>query len=343
MICRNCSAVIPDDSEKCPSCGRNPAKRGRSRKTAFIVFLLSLVIFSSCVSIAVRINRAPADPTSAFSTAPTSESSALFALKTTLTQSETTVCVTETKPAESSASKETKSFKDFEVETFAVSGTTDSGKTERALIKADKEDFRKNGEEYIETICRSIISKNSYAWLTVDFGDSTGIVFLSDNTGGADYGKIDENGLISELYGSFIISRQADYSYYPVLPSTTAETTQTTGSEQTKKETQTTETTANAPSTAASSTVAETKTTKESETVTETKPTESKTSEPKTTEKATPKATPSDSVSDSTVYITNTGSKFHRDGCASLKKSKIKIDREKAIGEGYEPCKRCNP
>ena len=343
MICRNCSAVIPDDSEKCPSCGRDPEKRGRSRKTAFIIFLLSLIIFSSCVAIAVRINRAPAEPTSASSTSVTSESSALFALKTTLTQSETTVCVTETKPTESTAPKETKSFKDFEVETFTVSSAADGEKTERALIKADKEDFQKNGKDYIETICRSIISKNSYIWLTVDFGDSTGIVFLSDNTGGADYGKIDENGLISELYGSFIISRQADYSYYPVLPPTTAEPTQTTGCEQTESQKQTTETTISAPGSSASSTTAEAKTTNEPETVTEAKPTENKSSEPKTTEKTEPKAAPSDSVSDSVVYITNTGSKYHRDGCASLKKSKIKTDRDKAISEGYEPCKRCNP
>ncbi|MGN1443199.1 MAG: hypothetical protein ACI4XE_05040 [Acutalibacteraceae bacterium] len=345
MICRNCSAVIPDDSEQCPSCGRDPAKRGRSRKTTVIILLLSLVIFSSCVSIAVKINRTPAEPTSASSASAASESTAFFVLKTTITQTDTTVPTTaSTKVTESTAEKETKSFKNFEVETFAVNGTADIGKTERARIKADKADFQKNGEDYIETICRSIISKNSYAWLTVDFGDSTGIVFLADNTGGADYGKIDENGLIRELYGSFIISRQADYSYYPVLLSTTAEPTQTTGSEQTESQKQTTETTENAPSTAASSTAAETKTTKEPKTVTETKPTESKTSEPKTTtEMAAAKAAPSDSVSDSTVYITATGSKFHRDGCASLNKSKIKIDRDKAISEGYEPCKRCKP
>lgn len=44
-----------------------------------------------------------------------------------------------------------------------------------------------------------------------------------------------------------------------------------------------------------------------------------------------------------TVYITNTGKKYHRAGCSSLKKSKIAVSKEKAIAEGYTPCSKCNP
>ncbi len=43
------------------------------------------------------------------------------------------------------------------------------------------------------------------------------------------------------------------------------------------------------------------------------------------------------------VYITNTGKKYHRGNCPSLKKSKIPISLEKAKKDGYEPCKRCHP
>lgn len=43
-----------------------------------------------------------------------------------------------------------------------------------------------------------------------------------------------------------------------------------------------------------------------------------------------------------TVYITNTGSKYHRDGCRYLK-SRIPMQRAKAIGAGYEACKVCRP
>jgi methylphosphotriester-DNA--protein-cysteine methyltransferase len=43
------------------------------------------------------------------------------------------------------------------------------------------------------------------------------------------------------------------------------------------------------------------------------------------------------------VYITKTGAKYHRDGCSSLKKSKISITLQEAVKLGYEPCKICNP
>lgn len=43
------------------------------------------------------------------------------------------------------------------------------------------------------------------------------------------------------------------------------------------------------------------------------------------------------------VYITKTGAKYHRDGCSSLKKSKIAIILQEAVNRGYEPCKICNP
>lgn len=43
------------------------------------------------------------------------------------------------------------------------------------------------------------------------------------------------------------------------------------------------------------------------------------------------------------VYITHTGSKYHRSSCSYLDKSKIAIDKDDAINEGYEPCSKCNP
>lgn len=46
---------------------------------------------------------------------------------------------------------------------------------------------------------------------------------------------------------------------------------------------------------------------------------------------------------DTIVYVTRTGTKYHRDGCGSLSKSKIEITLKEAVEEGYTPCKRCNP
>jgi methylphosphotriester-DNA--protein-cysteine methyltransferase len=46
---------------------------------------------------------------------------------------------------------------------------------------------------------------------------------------------------------------------------------------------------------------------------------------------------------ETTVYITNTGEKYHTERCASVRKSKIAITLEQAVSRGYEPCKRCKP
>lgn len=62
-----------------------------------------------------------------------------------------------------------------------------------------------------------------------------------------------------------------------------------------------------------------------------------------------PKPTPTpSSVTESqpnseTVYITNTGKKYHKIGCKSLIKSKISINKNEATNKGYSPCKMCNP
>lgn len=42
-----------------------------------------------------------------------------------------------------------------------------------------------------------------------------------------------------------------------------------------------------------------------------------------------------------TVYITNTGSKYHRAGCRYLKDSQIAININDAIAQGYTACKNC--
>ena len=93
----------------------------------------------------------------------------------------------------------------------------------------------------------------------------------------------------------------------------------------------------------------------ETETATETQVQEVVT--PQVTEKpkatATPRATekpqatkqPQAAVTSasSNLYITKSGSKYHREGCSSLSKSQIPISYEDAVAKGYEPCVRCNP
>ncbi len=43
------------------------------------------------------------------------------------------------------------------------------------------------------------------------------------------------------------------------------------------------------------------------------------------------------------VYVTNSGKKYHKQGCSYLKSSKIQIELEEAVNGGYEPCSICKP
>lgn len=44
-----------------------------------------------------------------------------------------------------------------------------------------------------------------------------------------------------------------------------------------------------------------------------------------------------------TVYITDTGSKYHRSGCQYLRSSRHAISKSNAISNGYGACSRCHP
>lgn len=53
---------------------------------------------------------------------------------------------------------------------------------------------------------------------------------------------------------------------------------------------------------------------------------------------------PARAAEDSTrVYVTKTGECYHRGFCWHLRKSKIEIDLDEAVEEGYRPCKNCRP
>ena len=41
------------------------------------------------------------------------------------------------------------------------------------------------------------------------------------------------------------------------------------------------------------------------------------------------------------VYVTNTGSKYHKDSCSYLKKSKIQMSLSEAQSQGYTACSKC--
>lgn len=62
-----------------------------------------------------------------------------------------------------------------------------------------------------------------------------------------------------------------------------------------------------------------------------------------TTNKSTKTTTQSNTDTSATVYITDTGSKYHRGSCSYLRSSKHSISKNSAISQGYTACSRCNP
>ncbi len=66
-----------------------------------------------------------------------------------------------------------------------------------------------------------------------------------------------------------------------------------------------------------------------------------------TTKATTPRASTTlaaqEPESGQTVYITDTGEKYHRSGCRYLKKSAHAIAKDRAVAQGYTPCKVCKP
>jgi len=56
-----------------------------------------------------------------------------------------------------------------------------------------------------------------------------------------------------------------------------------------------------------------------------------------------PKEQPKEEAQETTVYITKSGSKYHRAGCRYLSKSMIPISLKDAKERGYTPCKVCKP
>jgi len=56
-----------------------------------------------------------------------------------------------------------------------------------------------------------------------------------------------------------------------------------------------------------------------------------------------PTSRPSEQSRDVIVYVTQTGKKYHRKGCAHLRKSSIPMRLSEAKRRGYTPCSHCKP
>ena len=67
-------------------------------------------------------------------------------------------------------------------------------------------------EEYAE-FCKTVVDGSGYNWVTISFGDGTGIQFQSSISYVATYGTIDSDGCIEEAIGMIMVQDDGTYSY----------------------------------------------------------------------------------------------------------------------------------
>lgn len=63
----------------------------------------------------------------------------------------------------------------------------------------------------------------------------------------------------------------------------------------------------------------------------------------KTTKSAEKAIEPQKYAEKDIVFITKSGTKYHKEGCSYISSSKIPMLKEQAINEGIEPCSKCYP
>lgn len=145
-------------------------------------------------------------------------------------------------------------------------------------------------------------------YFTIRLENGCGLVFSSGDNRIANYGTLDENDYISSVYGYVIRREDESFLFVP------------SNSQDADSEAQ--------PSAEGQASVEPEITHSHLET---------------TQAPAAHIASSAQADQSNTVYVTNSGTKYHRAGCGYLRSSKIAMSRAEAKEKGYTACSRCNP
>lgn len=379
LICRNCSAEIDDRNEKCPHCHKDPKKRGSRSKGGLVAIILIALAVIAAVFIGLNFDEVkekvfsvlPQSVVAALSkesvTESTKEISEPSSKESQSSQKETEKKTTENKTTEKETSKKVSETKKEKEETTQKPSSEKSSKEEnktfdllkaeikeipvlssekkeiskRGLITAEKEKLKALGSEKFGEFCLQKISRSPYSWVTIKFSDSTGIVFTGNCATFAVYCKLDKNDCIGEVLGTIILSSDGKYVFTSKKSSASAEPV-TTSPEKETTESKTAEKKTTEKKTTKAKTTSKQKEPSADYTLNKNALKEKTTTKPQK-ETAAAKATTKKAESSSVVYITDSGKKYHADGCSSLSKSKHEISLKDAKSKGYTACKRCKP
>lgn len=188
----------------------------------------------------------------------------------------------------------------------------DDSNYKRGLLNITKEDFKSLEKNELYNLFEYLSELNEYSWITLNFEDGTGIVTYPGNKSTYLYGFLNDYGQVSYITGAILKSEKEGFEF--IVNSTYADSEKQTDNAVTKitseKSCNTTE--------FSEISFSETENTSDSN------------------------ESNIDNATAETVYITASGTKYHRNNCSYLSKSKISISLSKAVEQGYSPCSRCN-
>lgn len=226
------------------------------------------------------------------------------------------------------------SIKNPSVVTFKLKNNSNVTVGKYGYIGANKAEFKAMSQKQFLSFCKKNVDDSELKWLTIRFEDGTGIVFNSDDYTFATYCELDSNCYIKKTIGKIVLNKSGEYDYISDSPAVVTSTTNVTTSEtitETSTATSTTETTTAPTTQTTQPTVVET-------TVAIT------TSLPPQQEEdffAEPDTTARTESNSDVVYVTKSGTKYHKSGCSYLASSKIEISLSDAKAKGFSPCSRC--
>lgn len=199
-----------------------------------------------------------------------------------------------------------------------------------AYINMKKADAKAASPENYAEFARDVVNGSGYNWFSIIFEDQTGINFTGCYTYIATYGKLDDEGCVTEAIGDITLNTKTGKSAYQVRK---AEPT---------PEPATPEPTEAAPT--ASPTPAPTPVKAvEEEPVSDSEPTPAPTQKPAATNPpavSTPKPEAPSSSEGHTIYVTKSGDHYHYDNHCNGG-TYYESTLEEALARDLTPCKKC--
>ena len=100
-----------------------------------------------------------------------------------------------------------------------VDDVMNGSKTEKlgeyAVVTVPLETMKGVTMEQYDEFCDQVVRDSGYNWVTIDFGDGTGLQFAGSTPAIATYGTLDEEGCIVESAGSVMMTDGDTYEYTP--------------------------------------------------------------------------------------------------------------------------------